>query len=116
MLIKAHGILLGTAGLALIVAGCSGGGTSSQDVADFKKACDKEMTVPAGFCDCIADTANEQLSDKQFEFLLAAIEQDEAETALLRSQMNFTELTEASMFMLNGTQDCAAKYDVDMDE
>ena len=107
----AGGICAGLIGLGL--AGCGGAGdgashASSSEGRDLASACEAELNVPEGICTCIGETAAAELSSKQIEFLLAAVNDDEARTEQLRQQLSIADATEAGMFLVNAPADCAS--------
>ena len=84
------------------------GGCGDPGASELASICRTSSDMPGEICDCIADRAGETLSPEQIDFVIAAINEDEAATARLRGQMDFAEMTEAGMFMVSGPQVCAA--------
>ena len=76
-------------------------------VAEFTAACEAAGNMGSDICECIGSNAKRDLSPKGFEFFTAMMQKDDAKTAAMRTEMEFTELTEASMYLLNGAQACA---------
>ncbi|MEM7468647.1 MAG: hypothetical protein AAF387_17395 [Pseudomonadota bacterium] len=82
----------------------SSGGAS---VGDFVAACESAGNMGKEICTCIGNNAKQDLSPKGFEFFTAMMQKDDAKTAAMRAEMEFAELTEASMYLLTGAQNCA---------
>ena len=97
---------LSMSALALTLAACGGGGGNSSTAA-IVEVCEAEMDVPSGLCDCVGEESKE-LSATERRFVVASLKQDAQETARLRSELGFTELTRAGMFVMTATQNCAA--------
>ena len=92
--------------LALALAACGGGGGNSSAAAIID-VCETEMDVPPGLCDCVGKESRD-LTAMERRFVVASLVQDAEETARLRSELTFTELTRAGMFVVTATQNCAA--------
>ncbi|MCI4644475.1 MAG: hypothetical protein MRY64_06805 [Hyphomonadaceae bacterium] len=94
---------------ALMMTACGGGGGSSasRGANEMAEACEAELNVPTEVCACIGETAERELSARQIDFLLAAMEEDGVTTARLRAEMGIAEATEAGMFLVNAPADCA---------
>lgn len=97
---------LSMSALALTLAACGGGGGNSSTAA-IVEVCEAEMDVPPGLCDCVGKESQE-LSATERRFVVASLKQDAQETARLRGELGFTELTRAGMFVVTATQNCAA--------
>ena len=94
--------LFGPAVLALVLNGCSGGGS---DFAErFVTACSSTASMPEGVCDCLAERAEEEISDDARALLLAMLEQDEDAAEELRNTMPVTDAMQAGLFMTEAGQ------------
>ena len=91
--------------LALALTACGGGGGASSTAAIID-VCEAQLDMPEGLCDCVGEEAKE-LSATERKFVVASLKQDAQETAKLRSEMAFTELTRAGMFFMTATQSCS---------
>jgi len=89
---------------ALAAGSCS---TKAASVPDFVSACLSSSNLDETICQCSGDKAQQELSPKGFEFLVASLEKDEAKTSQLRTELSFPELTDAGLFMVNAPADCA---------
>lgn len=81
--------------------------SNGASVEAFTAACEAVGNMNNGLCKCIGENAKRDLTPRGFEFFTAMMQKDDAKTAALRSEMEFTELTDASMYLLNGAQTCA---------
>jgi len=86
---------------------CGDGASVSQNKAKLVQLCGSELNVPEGVCDCISDTAEEELTPDGIAFVVAALEKDDAKTTELRSKMPFDEMTKSAMFMATAPANCA---------
>lgn len=82
----------------------SPGGAS---VSDFVNACEAAGNMGPKICECIGNNAKDDLSPRGFEFFTAMMQKNDEKTAALRAEMEFAELTEASMYLISGAQTCA---------
>ena len=57
-------------------------------------------------CECAAEKADERLTPNGFAFLVAVMNNDEADAAELRDQLDMNERLEAGMFFVNAPQEC----------
>ena len=90
----------------IVLPGCS----DSDDVtiADFKLACESTTNMGAEICQCLGENAAQDLSPDGFAFLTAMMQKDTEKLTALREQMEFADLTAASMYMVSGPANCAA--------
>ncbi len=58
--------------LALGLAACGGGGGGGGDRAALVKACQEDGSMEAEACECMADSAKEELSPKLYNVLVAS--------------------------------------------
>jgi len=58
-------------------------------------------------CSCVAEKAQEELTEDGYQFLLASLEEREDDTARLRQEMPVQELMKAGMFMASAPATCA---------
>lgn len=91
-----------------LVSSCGDGASVSQNKTKLVQLCSSELNVPEGVCDCISDTAEEELTPDGIAFVVAALEKDDAKTTELRGKMPFDEMTKSAMFMANAPTNCAA--------
>ncbi len=89
--------------LTLVGCGNSSGGAS---VTEFVAACESAGNMGKEMCSCIGNKAKEDLSPTGFDFFTAMMQKDDEKTAALRADMEFAELTEASMYLVSGAQAC----------
>ena len=57
-------------------------------------------------CDCLGERADEELSPEAGEWLAAALNQDAEKAQEMRENVDWTELLEASTFMMNISKGC----------
>lgn len=90
--------------LALGAAACGGAGG---DFADrFSMACSESTNWPDSLCACMAERAEEELSEDGRTFLLATLEEDEATVSQIRADLDMEEAMEAGLFMTK-VESCA---------
>ncbi len=89
--------------------GGSGDGVSGSERNRFVQTCLNETNMEQPICECLADTARDELTAGSFEMLLASIEGDDARATQLRSELTMEELTASGMFMVNTPGRCAAQ-------
>lgn len=89
----------------LTLVGC-GGSSDGASVAEFVAACESAGNMGEGICSCIGNKAKQDLSPTGFDFFTAMMQKDDEKTAALRADMEFAELTEASMYLVSGAQAC----------
>lgn len=92
-----------------LLSSCGDGASVSQNKAKLVQLCGSELNVPDGVCDCISDTAEEELTPDGIAFVVAALEKDDAKTTELRGKMPFDEMTKSAMFMATAPANCATK-------
>lgn len=88
----------------LVLAGCGAGGFKGR----FTQACNESGEGSEEFCSCMADAADENLSDDQKEFVLANMEGDQDRVAELQEEMGMEGAMAAGEFM-SGAFECAAE-------
>ena len=79
---------------------------NASDIEGFVAACTNNTDTEPQICECMAQNAQNELSPLGFEFVVAALNNDEPKTEQLRSQMSPAELLPAGMFFVNGLTDC----------
>jgi len=94
---------------AALLAGCGqSGGVSGRDQNRFVQACLEQTNMERPLCECIANLAADELTPGGFAMLLASIEENDARSAQLRSQLTMEELTQSGMFMVSAPGRCAS--------
>lgn len=81
--------------------------SGTNDINAFVKACDSSYNLGSSICKCLAKKADERLTPIGFEFLVASMNNDDEETAKLRSKLGISESMEVGMFMVNTSQECS---------
>jgi len=84
--------------LLFLAAGCAGAGGFQ---AEFVDACTTSTNMEAAICECMAEKAEADLNENEREFVLAALQEDEARTEELRSELGVDGAMRAGMFMTN---------------
>lgn len=79
------------------------------NAATIAETCSTHLNSTPEICDCLGEIAQSELDDDQRRFVIGAIEKDTATTEELRQSMPFEKLTEATMFMVSGPQQCASR-------
>ena len=87
----------------LTVTVCSDSGGSGSVIA---AACKDNLNAPEAACDCLGERADEELSPEAGEWLAAALNQDAEKAQEMRENVDWTELLEASTFMMNISKGC----------
>ena len=89
--------------------GLSSYGESSEtnDINAFVKACGSSYNLGNSVCECLANKADERLTPIGFAFLVASMNNDDKETARLRSKLEMFETMEVGMFMVNTPEECS---------
>ena len=105
MSVKNHALC--TAFLVLAACGGGGGGGGSSSPAAIVTACEAQLNVPAGLCDCVGKESKD-LSAPERKLVIASLEKDEKAAELARNELGLTEITRAGMFMLTATQSCSS--------
>ncbi len=77
------------------------------DLNNFVLACKNNTDMSQEMCECSAGKAQNELSESGFNFVVSALNKDDAETTKLRSQMPANELLPAATFLLRAPRDCA---------
>ena len=95
--------------LALPACGGAGDRGSASAGRDLAEACSAELNMSGAVCDCIGETAVEELNGRQIRFLLAAVNDEDAQAERLREEMGMADATEAGMFVVGAPADCAHK-------
>ena len=78
--------------------GCRAAGNFQEE---FTDACAQSGDLERPVCECLATKAEDELSDTEQQFLLAALREDEARTAELRVELGIEGAMRAGMFMTN---------------
>ncbi|HET6362488.1 MAG TPA: hypothetical protein VFH11_10570, partial [Gemmatimonadota bacterium] len=79
----------------LVLVGCGSGGFRGE----FVQACNESGEGSEEFCECMADSADENLNDEQKEYVLAGMRGDEARAAELQEGMEMEGAEEMGAFM-----------------
>jgi len=100
-------ILISAFAAALVLTGCgSGDQTSRRDRDRLAEACQTNTNTNEATCDCVADTAREELSPNAFQMVLASIEGNDQRANELRGQLTIDEATEAGTFVFSSFARC----------
>ena len=75
----------------------------------FTAACLRSSNQTEEMCRCMSGKATANLTDNGREFLIASLNEDTDRVIALRPTMNMTELTQAGMFLVNASTECAAE-------
>jgi len=93
-------------GLAGILALSLSGHAVAQDTQeDVTAACQSGTNMPQAVCECIGEES-EDLTPEQRAFYVATLSNDEAETARLRGELEFSELAEVTTFFRTAPAGC----------
>jgi len=84
--------------VAFLVAACAGTGGFQ---AEFVDACTSSTNMDEAVCECMAEKAETDLNEDEREFVLAALQDDEARTAELQTELGVDGAMRAGMFMTN---------------
>lgn len=76
---------------------------------EFISGCVNSSNLSREMCTCIAASAEAELSDNSRDFLTASLNENAEEATAIRMRMSIAEVTEAGMFMMNATTDCAER-------
>jgi hypothetical protein len=68
--------------------------------------CHVQLDLSASACDCIGNSAREDLTTQQQEFVVAQVTDDAAVADSLMSQMTVEEITQAAEWMTNAPSVC----------
>lgn len=95
--------------ISVFILAMNGYGESSgaNDINAFVKACDSAYNLGVPICECLAKKADERLTPIGFAFLVASMNNDDKETAKLRSKLEMSEAMKTGMFMVNTPKECA---------
>ena len=93
--------------VSLFVFAC-GGGDAEQE---FTDACTSSSNLGEAVCECLANQAQEDLSDKGIEFLIAGMSGDMDRTEELRGELDVDEAMAAGMFMVHAPASCAEEIE-----
>jgi len=81
----------------ILLAGLAGCDGSFDD--RFEAACATATNMPEAVCECMANRADEELSDDAKSMLLATLEGDDDAAAEARGRLGLADAMEAGMFM-----------------
>lgn len=85
----------------------SSNAASAATIADFIAACLSWSNLKEPICECMAEKAQKRLSPDGFNFVVASMRKNDAETSRLRSKLSFGDLMATGTFMANGPGECA---------
>lgn len=85
------------------IVACSAADTTARR---FVEACTTGTDMPEPLCTCLAERAEDEISDDARALLLAMMEKDEETAARLRSSIPVTDAMQAGMFLTQAGQ-CA---------
>ena len=76
------------------------------DALTVSEACSRSSNIPPAICICLGETAEAELSEIQRAFVIAVLNENEAETLRLRGVIPPVEMVAAAMFMVNAPAEC----------
>ena len=85
--------------LVLALAAFAGCGGSGDFHGKFVAACNEQGDSSEEFCECMADKADEHLTDEQKEYVLASMEGDESRAAEMEKGMEMKNQEQVGRFM-----------------
>lgn len=99
-------------GLGALLAACTSDpsetvASAAPDADAFADACQQAANWDRAMCECAADLADAELSDRARRFVAATLRDDAAEAERLRSALSFEEATQAGLFMVRAGRECA---------
>lgn len=100
------------AGIGLLALAACGGGTGGAPASagrDLAEACTAELNMSGAVCNCIGETAAQELNGRQIRFLLAAVRDEDARAERLREEMGMADATEAGLFLVGAPADCVRR-------
>ncbi len=74
-------------------------------------ACQSQLDMPDEACECLSGEAQTRLSEPAAVWLATAMSGDTEKAKVLKENVPWTELVEASMFMITASQACALELD-----
>lgn len=89
----------------LLLGACSG------SEPDFAEVLQENANMPAEVAECIAELADDELSDDARAFLVASMQSDDDEVTELRGELSITELAAAGTFMVSAATRCGANLE-----
>ena len=102
--LKPHLALAG--GLAMLSLGACSGSES-----DFADVLQENSNIPADVAECMAELAEEELSDDARAFLMASMQSDDDKVSEMRSELSMSELAAAGAFMVSSATRCGANLE-----
>lgn len=101
--------IIAAGAISLVLAGCGDAGraTTGGERNRMVQACLAETNMGRPICECVAETASNELTPSSFDMLLATFEDDDGRANQLRSQLSLEEMTASSMFMVSAPAQCA---------
>ena len=84
----------------------SSGGSVSEEA--FVAACQRAMNWDVAMCACAAERGAADLSEDQFAFVFATLEEDEARAESLRARLGVQDAARTGMFMASAGAACAS--------
>ena len=94
----------------LALTGCGGDGTpgGGGDARALAATCTDATNMSQALCDCIAETAETELTTEQLSFLVASMSEDETAAEMARGELSITDAIEVASFMTSAPANCAA--------
>ncbi|WP_421792532.1 hypothetical protein [Hyphobacterium sp.] len=90
-------------GVTAVETSGSSGGTND----DFAAACLNATNSSPTMCACLAEKAEEDLSEGGREFLIASMNEDNDRVLALRGELGIQEMSVAGMFLVTASTQCA---------
>lgn len=79
------------------------------DIETLRVECGTQLNLGTAGCNCIADTAADQLNDNQQALVAAMVTQNQPRADEVRGQMTLQEITQSAEFMVTAPQLCATQ-------
>ncbi len=103
-MMKSSPIRTVAAGAALVLACAAGARAESAD--PLVEACLSQLALSETVCDCIAESADEKLSDTQRRYVVAELNGDETTASQLEGEMTDSEVFDVGDWMDNAPATC----------
>lgn len=93
------------AAMTCCLAACGGDG----QIAEFVEACTDSTSMGTEICECMAELANEELSEDGFAFVLASMQGNADQAQAMVGGMQVEEATQAGLFMVTAPANCVSQ-------
>ena len=99
--------LITTLLMLILLVGCSN--EKIDNLEEVESYCKQSIRENDAFCECVARSANEKLSDQQIAFMAAGFRKDQQRITELREQMPMEELLAVGVFMASSVTKCSVE-------